>query len=261
MITISKVGSATIRFEFTDNDHYLQNGVIDVPVNSLSLVRDGSEMVTFLKAYSNDRFISAKYSELGMTPSEMEEFYEQNMVRPMGGGESSISEIYIGTSADTVDPTTGVVTKYDGKKEWLNIVYKDINEVYSMTMIDMKEFILENEFESGVTVNDSGVVHGVVDEDSEKIFISYDLSGNPSSSASVLTVGESGFSVNNIQTAIDEKAKATVKKIGEKVEYVWDDTRNKMVLNIYDEDDNVVNSVDFFDTDDDGCILLPRGEF
>lgn len=255
MITIEKNGSA-ILFTFDDNQHYLYEGTIEVPVNSLALIVDESDMFTFRKAQSNDIFISANYDDIGMSKEQLIQFYKNNMVA--SNGDSSISQIYVGTSGDTVDPNSGVVTKLEGKKEWLCIVYKDQQGYYSMTKVNLNEFILEEEFESGVTVNDQGVVYGVVDPRSEMVYTQYDASGNPSASASVLSVGASGFTVNNIQTAIDEKSKATVKKIGEKAEYIWDSSQNKMVLRIYDELSVKINDIEFFATDSEGHILLPN---
>ena len=58
MITLSKSGS-TVTFTFDENSGYLQNGTIDVPINSLALITDESDMAIFRKAASNDIFISA----------------------------------------------------------------------------------------------------------------------------------------------------------------------------------------------------------
>lgn len=85
MITLSKSGN-TVTFGFENNGHYLYNGTIDVPVNSLSLITDDSEMATFKKSASNDIFISALYSDFGMTKSELESWYKTYMVGSTGGG-------------------------------------------------------------------------------------------------------------------------------------------------------------------------------
>lgn len=85
MVTLTKSGNA-VKFAFDDNPHYLNNGEIEVPVNSLSLVIDDSEMATFRKASSNDIFLSISYDELGMTKAELESFYKENMVGSTGGG-------------------------------------------------------------------------------------------------------------------------------------------------------------------------------
>ena len=79
MISLQKTGN-TIKFTFDDNGRYLYNGTIEVPVNSLTLVTDGSDMFTFKKSATNDIFVSGLYSEIGMTKSELETFYKDNMV-------------------------------------------------------------------------------------------------------------------------------------------------------------------------------------
>ena len=85
MITITKDGNA-IKFTFVNNGHYLTNGEIEVPLNSLSLVTDDSGMATFKKSASNDIFISATYEELGMSKADLESWYKENMVGETGGG-------------------------------------------------------------------------------------------------------------------------------------------------------------------------------
>ena len=85
MITLSKSGNA-VKFTFDENDHYLQNGTIEVPVNSLALIMDDSDMVTFRKSASNDIFVSANYAEFGMSKAELEAWYKTYMVGSSGGG-------------------------------------------------------------------------------------------------------------------------------------------------------------------------------
>ena len=84
MITLSKSGNS-VTFTFQNNGHYLANGTIDVPVNSLILVTDESEMASFLKI-DGDPFISCLYSDLGMTKAQLISWYEENMVGSTGGG-------------------------------------------------------------------------------------------------------------------------------------------------------------------------------
>lgn len=90
MITITKNGNAVL-FEFEENSHYLYNGTIEVPLNSLSLVTDESEMFTFKKAATNDIFISARYDDVNMSKSQLIDFYIANMVGGTGGSESGIT--------------------------------------------------------------------------------------------------------------------------------------------------------------------------
>lgn len=90
MISLQKIGDSAVKFVFTDSDHYLYgNGEIEVPVNSLLLVIDESEMVTF-KKLSGDPFLSfrADNSNLG-TKAAIEQFYKDNMVGSTGGGSGS----------------------------------------------------------------------------------------------------------------------------------------------------------------------------
>lgn len=100
MITLSKVDNA-IKFTFVDNGHYLFNGTIEVPVNSLSLVTDESNMATFKKSATNDIFISATYDELGMAKSELETWYKDNMVGETGGGSSGVTPSEVQSMIDS----------------------------------------------------------------------------------------------------------------------------------------------------------------
>lgn len=90
MINISKSGNA-IKFVFTDSDHYLYgNGEIEVPVNSLSLIVDESNMVTFRKANSNDIFLSFNPANSNLSDKAgVIDFYKSNMVGSTGGGSCS----------------------------------------------------------------------------------------------------------------------------------------------------------------------------
>lgn len=113
MINLSKSGD-TIVFEFINNGHYLENGTIEVPVNSLSLVIDSSNMAVFKKAASNDVFIAATYDELGMTKAELETFYKENMAGSTGGGGITSGEVQtmidesISGKQDTLSAGTGI---------------------------------------------------------------------------------------------------------------------------------------------------------
>lgn len=101
MISLSKTGNA-IKFTFTDNGHYLQNGTIEVPVNSLTLVTDDSDMFTFKKSATNDIFVSGLYSEIGMTKAELEDFYKTSMVGSTGGGGGTVDQSIISGSTNAV---------------------------------------------------------------------------------------------------------------------------------------------------------------
>jgi len=74
----------------------------------------------------------------------------------------------------------------------LEYVYLDVSGDTKTEYVDMSTLVLEAEFESGVTVNAAGVVHGVVDPASEAF----------------LTVGADGFRLSGVQEAIDAKVAA-----------------------------------------------------
>ena len=119
MITLTKSGNAIV-FTFDDNDHYLNDGKIEVPVNSLTLVTDESQMATFRKSASNDIFISARYDELGMSKSDLESWFKENACGSTGGGgvteeevQDMIDESVSGLS-DDISTVSGDVSTLSG---------------------------------------------------------------------------------------------------------------------------------------------------
>ena len=85
MITLSASGGS-VTFTFSGNSTYLNDGTITVPVNSLALIIDESDMISFKKANSNDLFVSANIAEFGMTKAELESWFKENAVGSTGGG-------------------------------------------------------------------------------------------------------------------------------------------------------------------------------
>ena len=139
MINLSKSGD-TIVFEFINNGHYLENGTIEVPVNSLSLVTDSSNMATFYKADSGDIFISATYDELGKTKAEMLEWFEENMVGEgidSGAVQTQIDQSISGF-ADSVlyDSTSKYVEFYHGGTGGTKVYEFDASDFVIDGMID-----------------------------------------------------------------------------------------------------------------------------
>lgn len=131
MISLQKIDNV-IKFTFQNNDHYLQNGTIEVPVNSLSLVTDESEMFTFKKSATNDVFVSGLYSEIGMTKAELETFYKENMVGSTGGGtDSGMVQTMIDESISGKVDTTTFNTALSGKADYSAATYMNDVVVYS----------------------------------------------------------------------------------------------------------------------------------
>ena len=100
--------------------------------------------------------------------------------------DSAYKEIYLGTSADTVDTTTGAVTKLEGDKESLNYVYMKADGTYEMVKVDLEQFLTESEFGNGLQV-DGHLVSVKRDADSEQF----------------LTVGPAGIKLDGVQDAIN----------------------------------------------------------
>ena len=156
--------------------------------------------------------------------------------------DSSIVEIYEGTEYDTVNEDSGVIKKYTEGEElpasaqttghtavtaedfhYLNYVYyaggfsgsTSGDSKYYMTQIDLSRYLTEGEFASGVTAV-NGVVTGVVDSTQDELIVEWtdgDASAAGVSSVTInsgLTVGESGFSLNRIQDAINAKHANTI---------------------------------------------------
>lgn len=178
MITIEKNGNA-IKFTFDDNGHYLQNGVIEVPINSLSMVMDESDMVTFKRAQSNDIFVSAKYEDFGMTKAELEAWYKNNMVGATGGG---------GGGSITIDPSldsgstnavaNSAITKsvmVDSKM--LYDIYPYTSGIYTYTPIEAEYLVVE--FNPKAT-NIRASVEGYVEYQSTRYHFSISVTGDTS---------------------------------------------------------------------------------
>ena len=79
----------------------------------------------------------------------------------------------------------------------LDLIYHKEDGTYELVPIDVNDFLEESEFQDGLEV-DNHVVKVKIDENSEEVVI-----GDSGATAPVLTVGEDGVKVNNIQAAID----------------------------------------------------------
>lgn len=105
MIQIVKNGNVAAIL-FTGSDFYLFNsGQIIVPLNSLSMVVDESDMATFRKASNNDLLFSAKISKITMggtqlTKANAKTLFDSILAGPTGGGGFRF------VSVETL-PTTG----------------------------------------------------------------------------------------------------------------------------------------------------------
>ena len=140
MITLSKSGNS-VTFTFENNGHYLQNGVIEVPVNGLILVTDESNMATF-KKIDGDLFISATYDELGKTKAEMIAWYEENMVGSTGGGGGDITSGEVQTMIDesiSGKAESSDVATVSGNVQTLSGQVETDEKVTATALVDLNE--------------------------------------------------------------------------------------------------------------------------
>lgn len=100
MVQITSSGSS-VSFQFTNSPFYLYgNGTMNFPLNSLLMLIDSSDMVSF-KNEAGDVVVSTTLAELGKTKAEMEELYQSAFVGSQGGGGVTSGEVANMISAAT----------------------------------------------------------------------------------------------------------------------------------------------------------------
>ena len=161
MVTLTKSGD-TIQFTFSSCPHYLNDGTISVPVNSLTLVVDESDMVTFRKSASNDIFVSTLITEFGMSKAQLIDWYKSNMV---GGGGISEDEVNALISAATTGYFDGA--DYDSQTKRIN--FKHGQTV--ITYVDATAFIKDGMVDSVAISGNNLVITFNTDAGKEPIAI------------------------------------------------------------------------------------------
>lgn len=101
-ISVEKLDNSVL-FTFAQNQHYLYDGTIEVPFNSLSIIADKSEAITLRKSASNDIFISAPWQNFDINASSKEEAVDvlTDMLYDETGGGVSREEVQ-----DMIDAAT-----------------------------------------------------------------------------------------------------------------------------------------------------------
>jgi hypothetical protein len=147
--------------------------------------------------------------------------------------DSSLQEVYLGASTDTINAQTGVITKNTvTDPQSLNFAYQLADGTYSLVKIDVSKFLTESEFGDGLTVSGAGVVSvnagdglefdssdpkkvqvkvgdGLeIDSTSKAVELKIDSSSEAvttgaSTTTPVLSASSSGIKVDGIQDAID----------------------------------------------------------
>lgn len=195
-----------------------------------------ASLATTLKTVQDN---ASKYKMVALTPQEIAALSDENVkeaykVVSYQGAEtaqtvytqvgdfvkiykdSSLIESYLGSGVDTIDTTTGTVTKYvyqlisDNTQhitqeaydalsnedkalyepinsQSLNFVYQLANGTYSLVKIDVSKFLAESEFKDGLQVSPSGEVSIKLDTESDEY----------------ITVSENGLKLTGIKDALD----------------------------------------------------------
>ena len=214
-----------------------------IPSSSTSVAVEGSNaadqiasLATTLKTVQDN---ASKYKMVALTPQEIAALSDENVkeaykVVSYQGVEtaqtvytqvgdtvkiykdSSLIESYLGSDADTVNASTGVITKYAYElisnpttkvtekaydtlstedkalyqpinSQSLNFVYQLVNGTYSLIKVDVSKFLAESEFKDGLEVSSSGEVSIKVDDNSDEY----------------ISVSENGLKLTGIKKALD----------------------------------------------------------
>lgn len=116
--------------------------------------------------------------------------------------DSSVKEIYLGSEADTINKTSGTITKVTPTEAnlRLNYAYMKADGTYEMVKIDVANFLRESEFKDGLQVTNGEVSVKVDTTEGAENFLS---------------VGRNGVKISGVQAAIDAAiAKLDIEKTG-----------------------------------------------
>ena len=149
MISIQRLED-TIKFTFENNPLYLHDGTIEVPVNSLSLLIDESNIATFKKADSNDIFLSCSLDELGMTKEELLTWYKENATDAGGMSPEEVEEIV----EEATENLFGYA-EYDSQSTRINFKHDASGDV--ITYIDATDFVIDGMIDNVEIVTVQGV--------------------------------------------------------------------------------------------------------
>lgn len=107
MVSINKQGNALV-IEFTDNDKYLFDGIIEVAPNELMVVVDKSDMATFKKASNGDVLFSQLISDIQIAGSPVtkdtiiDQFAAIGFISGGGGGAGGAVSSVNGQTGDVI---------------------------------------------------------------------------------------------------------------------------------------------------------------
>ena len=187
---------------------------IEVAIDATTIVKD-----------STSHYLKGNYTLHKLDSSELAALSDNNVkeayrLQTIGGStaigdvvkvykDSSLKEVYLGASTDTIDASTGTITKNTvADPQSMNFAYQLADGTYQLVKIDVSKFLTQSEFADGLQMT-GGVVSVLIDSTSGKVRTGATPSGVTPGSAGdsglvdVLTVSSNGVKVDNIQAAID----------------------------------------------------------
>lgn len=196
-IVTATPGNINAQYVDVDNSNNKFNIAGDSPATTLSTQATLEHLQTEIDAAIGD---AARYTINKVTtdlPATVGARYQ--LMQSINGGtatavaetidipaDSTLVEVYLGASNDTVDATTGTVTKNSvDDAQSMNFVHKLANGTYSITKIDISKFFTQAERGNGLVKTGSTLAVGL-----------------DSASESFLTVESDGIKLSGVQTAI-----------------------------------------------------------
>lgn len=147
-------------------------------------IGDGKTIAISAADANNNKTVSTLLTLSSITPSSTTVKEEYALKNASGETIGSTIKIYKDSSLVSI---TYITDPADEHYQNLEYVYIDDSGNTQTEYVDMSTLVLEAEFASGVTADASGVVHGVVDQNSE----------------SFLTVGAGGFKITGVSGLVE----------------------------------------------------------
>ena len=189
---LSKLENKAAAITITNNDGSI-NVTTGASGTDINVNIKSGEKVIKLDANGDGIYTDIKISSA--TPSSTTVKEEYALLDSDGNALGQTIKIYKDSSIVSI---TYITDPADAHYQNLEYVYIDASGNTQTEYVDMSELVLEAEFASGVTVDASGVVHGVVDAASETF----------------LTVGAEGFKLSGVKDAINDAIKALDATVG-----------------------------------------------
>ena len=173
-------------------------GVMSVASSALVQYEGDTKTIAISPVEGGIRTVSTLLTLSSVTPSSTTVKEEYALKNASGETIGSTIKIYKDSSLVSIELVNEDPTQDPPKAgQFLKYTYIDASGATQSVYVDVSALLVEAEFESGVTANDAGVVHGVVDPTSETF----------------LTVGADGFKLSGVQNAIDNAVSGAVETL------------------------------------------------